>query len=57
MPTMVAEIHVPLLPTPDLPDGAYHTDTSPSSGGHSSPTSHCDTSSHYSAPSCDSRGY
>ncbi|WP_406223325.1 hypothetical protein [Streptomyces canus] len=23
MPTMVVEIHVPLLPTPDLPDGSY----------------------------------
>lgn len=23
MPTTVVEIHVPLLPTPDLPDGAY----------------------------------
>ncbi|MGW8948814.1 hypothetical protein [Streptomyces sp. NPDC055709] len=23
MPTMVVEIHVPLLPTPDLPDGTY----------------------------------
>ncbi len=23
MPTMVVEIHVPLLPTPGLPDGAY----------------------------------
>lgn len=23
MPTMVVEIHVPLLPTPHLPDGAY----------------------------------
>ena len=23
MPTMVVEIHVPLLPTPNLPDGSY----------------------------------
>ncbi|MGW5969622.1 hypothetical protein [Streptomyces sp. NPDC055186] len=23
MPTMVVEIHVPLLPAPDLPEGAY----------------------------------
>jgi len=23
VPTTVVEIHVPLLPTPDLPDGAY----------------------------------
>ncbi|WP_235453178.1 hypothetical protein [Streptomyces olivochromogenes] len=23
MPTMVVEIHVPLLPTPDLQDGSY----------------------------------
>lgn len=23
MPTKVVEIHVPLLPTPDLPDGAH----------------------------------
>lgn len=23
MPTMVVEIHVPLLPTPDLPAGSY----------------------------------
>jgi hypothetical protein len=23
VPTMVVEIHVPLLPTPDLPDGCY----------------------------------